>query len=493
MSDPFEIFSTAVANLTGLRPDLERSDQVRRTFDERVLATGDPPHVYIDRFNTSAQEQMLVIQQIVVNETSFFRNRPQLDTLTHRLLPRLVGRGPIRMLSAACSTGEEAYTLAIIALEAGLGPDTVEILGADISPAVLARARTAVYSAWSLREVSPARRDRWFERRGQRFALRDEVKRLVSFEQANLVAPGGRWARGPWDLALCRNMLMYLTLDAARAVVAKLHSALRVDGWLFLGHADSMRGLSDTFRVCEEDGTFFYQKTEEGLGAAAIAAGPWIGRGASTARTAPELAPAPELDGEWHSAIADSVERIDRLGRRKRDPVRPPTEAPVALDPLEAPRELLAREQYAKALDAVLEIGGNSPDAILLRAALQCHAGRLEEAEASCAALLHRDDTNAGAHFILGLCRSERDPKGAMGELRTAVFLDPEFALPRLHLGRLARRVGDFAMARASLEAALTLLVREDAARLALFGGGFDREALMDLCRRELASVREVS
>ncbi len=386
MSDPFEIFSTAVANLTGLRPDLERSDQVRRTFDERVLATGDPPHVYIDRFNTSAQEQMLVIQQIVVNETSFFRNRPQLDTLTHRLLPRLVGRGPIRMLSAACSTGEEAYTLAIIALEAGLGPDTVEILGADISPAVLARARTAVYSAWSLREVSPARRDRWFERRGQRFALRDEVKRLVSFEQANLVAPGGRWARGPWDLALCRNMLMYLTLDAARAVVAKLHSALRVDGWLFLGHADSMRGLSDTFRVCEEDGTFFYQKTEEGLGAAAIAAGPWIGRGASTARTAPELAPAPELDGEWHSAIADSVERIDRLGRRKRDPVRPPTEAPVALDPLEAPRELLAREQYAKALDAVLEIGGNSPDAILLRAALQCHAGRLEEAEASCAA-----------------------------------------------------------------------------------------------------------
>jgi chemotaxis protein methyltransferase CheR len=125
----------------------------------------------------------------------------------------------------------------------------------------------------------------------------------------------------------------------------------------------------------------------------------------------------------------------------------------------------------------------------LLHAVLLTHSGRLNEAEIVCGELLRNDDLDAGAHYLLALCReSASDARGAEEHDRLAAHLDPAFAMPRLHLGLLARRRGDLAAARRELAQALELLQREDAARVLLFGGGFRREALVTLCRAELGA-----
>ncbi len=129
------------------------------------------------------------------------------------------------------------------------------------------------------------------------------------------------------------------------------------------------------------------------------------------------------------------------------------------------------------------------PDAQLLVAALLTNANELLEAEKVCNHVLALDEMNAGAHYLMALCREHaRDRDGAIQHDQVATYLDSEFAMPRLHLGLIAKRSADMETARRELSRALLLLGREDASRILLFGGGFTREALMEFCRAQLRS-----
>jgi chemotaxis protein methyltransferase CheR len=147
---------------------------------------------------------------------------------------------------------------------------------------------------------------------------------------------------------------------------------------------------------------------------------------------------------------------------------------------------LLREERFAEALDCVRSKprdANQDPDLLLLEATLLAHRGDVAAAEAVCRRLLAVDELNAGAHYVLGLCREHSGHQaGAAEHYRVSAYLDAEFAMPRLHLGLLARRKGDRGVARRELNAALALLKRENASRLLLFGGGFSREALVALC-----------
>lgn len=127
------------------------------------------------------------------------------------------------------------------------------------------------------------------------------------------------------------------------------------------------------------------------------------------------------------------------------------------------------------------------PNVLLLEAALLTHRGQLAKAEGACQRLLELDALNAGAHYLLALCREGlRDAAGAVHHDLAAIDLDPSFAMPHLHLGLLARRAEDWPAAQRELRQALLLLERENDPRLLLFGGGFRRETLVALCHTEL-------
>jgi chemotaxis protein methyltransferase CheR len=157
--------------------------------------------------------------------------------------------------------------------------------------------------------------------------------------------------------------------------------------------------------------------------------------------------------------------------------------------------DLLHRERFADALEVLDEFSGpaeEDPEALLLRAVLLTHGGSLSAAERACRRLLEVDSRSAGAHVLLAMCREGvQDLPAAVEHCRTAITFDPEFAIPHVHLGRLARRMGDRRTARRQYAQSVRLLPAESGRRILLFGGGFDREALISLCRTQGTSMGE--
>jgi chemotaxis protein methyltransferase CheR len=460
----------------GLRFGEEKRDFLADILRQRMEALGSSSFPDYARRMGSPDELRELARLLTVPETFFFRGADQLRALRELVLPeRIRARAAtreLRLLSAGCAMGEEPYTLAMILRDAfpELRDWRIEVRGMDLNPHLLETAARARYSSWSLRETSSEQRERCFRREGQDYVPLDDYRELVSFRECNLSKPPpDALPFGAFDVVLCRNVIMYFTPEVMKSVVDRLSQALVPGGYLFLGYAETLRGLSQDFSLCHTHETFYYQK-----------------RASLPSFTAPPL-PAPPPPAEpstaWVDAIRDSSSRVESLARD----VAP---TPPAGNGMAKALDLLRRERFQEALDVV-----GSPedlDARLLRAVLLSHRGRTEEAEAACAEILRADDLNAGAHHLIALCRERAgDIENAIEQNRLAQYLDAGFAMPALHVGRLARRKRDLPLARRQLAQALTLLEREDASRILLFGGGFEREALIRLCRSELDACGE--
>jgi chemotaxis protein methyltransferase CheR len=161
---------------------------------------------------------------------------------------------------------------------------------------------------------------------------------------------------------------------------------------------------------------------------------------------------------------------------------------------LSAVLELLQEERFEQALAALQALPAeaqSSPDVQVLRGVLLANHGEPRQAEEACTSALKMDSLNAGAYYVMALCREQVDDRTtAMEHDQTAIYLDPSFAMPHLHLGLLAKRGGELDLAVQELSQASLLLPREDAPRVLVYGGGFSRAALVEVCRRELQGCR---
>jgi chemotaxis protein methyltransferase CheR len=485
--DRVERLRAVVARGLGLAFDETKSSFLEEVLARRAQYAGRDVEAYLARLETDPRRELrALVPDLTVGETYFFRNRDQFRALSEVVLPdRMRARASerrLRILSAGCASGEEAYSLAILVREHTPDPSwDVSILAVDVNPAALERAARACFTPWALRETSPDVEHRWFRADGRDLHLVDAARERVRFEEHNLVDDDPRlWPEETYDVVFCRNVLMYFTPECAVAVVERIRRSLAPGGYLFLGHAETLRGLSSDFHLCHTHGTFYYQRRDRD------------GARADPPPVATAVAESND-DGTWIERIRRASERIEAITGL------PPSGSPMATSPAERARPdlapalaLLAEERYADALDRVCALPSGvagDPDALLLRAVLLTHGGRLAEAEEACRGVLASDELNAGAHYALALCREGAgDLRGAVDEDQIALYLDGSFAMPRLHLGLLARKAGDRETARRELGQALVLLQREDPSRLLLFGGGFRREALRALCRAELES-----
>jgi chemotaxis protein methyltransferase CheR len=392
-------------------------------------------------------EMVELIEQLSITETYFFRHGEQFRALREEAVPqRVLARSSqrvLRMLSVACSSGEEAYSLAIVAKEAAPGPDwVISVTGIDANPAVLGQAAEGWYSPWSLRETPEPVKRRWFRAGERGYHVVDDIQRIVQFRRQNVAEPEeSLWRAGQYDVIFCRNLLMYLVPSVAQALVTRMTEALAPGGYLFLGHTDSLGADPEGLELRHSHDAFYYRRP---LPSAAPA---------PAARTV-TIAPPPELprpeDNVYQQALA-----------------------------------LFTEERYAEAL-ALLPDPSRSPER-LLRGVLLAQAGRLDDAVDTARRLIDDDGLNPDAHQLLGLClEGATAVSESLGQYRLAAYLDPDFALPRMRLGQLARRRGDDRAASGELERALALLPAEAELRITLFGGGFGRMALTALCRAEL-------
>jgi chemotaxis protein methyltransferase CheR len=438
---------------------------------------------------SSAHWQALV-QELTVAETYFFRNVEQFQALREEVLPRHLATQPspraLRCLSAGCASGEEAYSIVMTLASGGLDIDTgMSVRAIDLNPANLIRARSGCYGDWSLRETSQEMRQRWFRQRGREHVLDERIRQAVSFEVRNLVDEDEAfWLPDHYDVIFCRNVLMYFTPEHLQAALGRLTRSLAPGGHLFLGHAESLRGLSRAFHLRHTHGTFYYQrKTADEL------AGEVAGGGVASRR------PAASASSDWVQAIgsaADRVRELTSLPAKADVPMGGAQPSQAHGKTFERVFELFKQERFREALGVVAGLPAEAahlPDMRLLHAVLLVHSGLLAQAESLCQQLLREDELDANAHHLLSLCREGAgDHAGAVDSDQTAAYLDPAFAMPHLHLGLLARRQGDRQMVRKELGLALRLLSREDSKRLQLFGGGFNRQTLSSLCAAELAT-----
>lgn len=218
--------------------------QLRRIVSERCGLTGSSgASAYLALLRHSAEERKALLEAVIVPETFFFRHPESFHALVSWVRGR--DRFPVRILSAACSTGEETYSLAMALRDAGLAPDQFVVEGCDISAASIAEARRAVYTAKAFRSEPLNWRDRHFTRVEEGWRPKDDLRELVRFRQGNLFALEGE---GQWDVVFCRNVLIYFSPERQADVAALLGRILREDGILFLGPAEPPLFLSRGWR-----------------------------------------------------------------------------------------------------------------------------------------------------------------------------------------------------------------------------------------------------
>ncbi len=234
-------------DFTGYKsPTVERRVALR--MKEVGVATYDE---YIDYLELHGEEYAALFNAILINVTGFFRDGATWEYLATDVLPTLIEArppgAPIRVWSAGCATGEEAYSLAMV-LARVLGDeqfiDRVKIYATDIDEEALEQARPATYTSRQLEDVPQEALERFFERTEQRYAFRKDLRRSVVFGRNDLIqdAPISRI-----DLLVCRNTLMYFTAEIQRQILRRFHFALADHGYLLLGRSEMLTGRSHLF------------------------------------------------------------------------------------------------------------------------------------------------------------------------------------------------------------------------------------------------------
>lgn len=218
-----------------------------------------------------------VCEAMTTNESLFFRDGRPFELLRERILPDLMERRRnerrIRIWSAACSTGQEAYSVAMTLAEMGprLQGWTVDILATDYVPDVVDRARAGTFNHFEVQRGLPVQMlVKYFEQGDGGWRIKEPIRRMVRFEQGNLLEPFGRFGR--FDIVFCRNVLIYFDVEGKRDVLARLERATPEDGYLFLGAAETALGVTDAWSVVPGSNTTLFQRAPAGTAAGRVSA-----------------------------------------------------------------------------------------------------------------------------------------------------------------------------------------------------------------------------
>jgi chemotaxis protein methyltransferase CheR len=216
-------------------------------------------------------ELVALLNEITIGETCFFRNQPQLDALRQVVIPKILeakSKLPLRRLriwSAGCSTGEEPYTLSMLLLEEAhsrLKDWTIEILATDLNERSLAHAKNAIYGTYSTRNLTPYFRGKYFTPAAEQLQVQPLARNGINFSRLNLSDDGRMTFMKGLDVVFCCNVLIYFDLVSKRRVIQHFYNNLLPHGYLFLGHSESLYGVSDDFRLVHLPGATAYIKGE---------------------------------------------------------------------------------------------------------------------------------------------------------------------------------------------------------------------------------------
>lgn len=256
MPHDYENFVTKIYQKTGINLALYKEAQMKRRLTSLYQKKGFDS--FDDFLKALARDSELMnefLDRMTINVSEFYRNAKRWEVLDKSILPELLKGNPNpRIWSAACSTGEEPYTIAMV-LSKHIPLSKIQINATDIDENVIAKAKLGIYAERALNEVPKEMVKKHFRQEGTYFRVSDEIKTTVAFKKQNLLAdPFG----GPFDLIVCRNVLIYFTEEAKENLYRKFSAALKPGGILFVGSTEQI--FNPAVYEFETAETFFYRK-----------------------------------------------------------------------------------------------------------------------------------------------------------------------------------------------------------------------------------------
>jgi len=264
----FRLFKDLIYEECGVSLGLEKrtflESRLRRRMDELGIRSAYEYFSVVTTHQGRSQELPSLLDSLMICETSFFRNQPQFDLLREVVLPEIVRRKErdgiklLRLWSAGCSTGQEPYSAVMTLVETLPDPEawTLRIFASDLSFTALERAQCGLYRADQLKNMEPRYATKYFRQDNGYFKLSDSVRQRVIFDYHNLKHDNG--LRG-LDIILCRNVMIYFDAEEQRRLVSRFANCLVPGGFLFLGHAESLQGLSTRFAMVHRNKGIAYR------------------------------------------------------------------------------------------------------------------------------------------------------------------------------------------------------------------------------------------
>ena len=481
----FEALARRIGERTGLAFTADRRPGVESEFRRAMTRARvtDPARFgeWIEA-NVAAQDDL--IAALTVGETYFFREPGQFEFLRRTALPGLrEARGgwhEVRAWSAACSTGEEAYSLAILLAQEAPASRAL-VIGSDISEAALTRARQATYGPWSLRGEGADAARPYLRPVGRRFEVVEPIRQRVVFQRLNLASdayPSFATGIAGLDLILCRNVLIYLDARTIQAVIERLHESLAVGGWLVTASSDPpLAGRSAFEAVATEQGVFYRRR---GPSAPRVAAR----IGVPSTSNAQTGWPGPRPPGSRTRAESGGAPPAQA-------PDLPTSDAPIAEILAEA-REDLAQGRYARAVERTRALEGDAEaDALRIRALANLDPVAADR-DGLAATARHPCSTEIHHLRSVVLIALGRDAEAAAAA-RRVIYLDRSLAIAHFNLGSILRRLGEHDGARRAFRNARDLSAARPADEAIPLADGVRAGRLADLAAAQLARLDAAS
>lgn len=439
----FPLFQGLLEEESGLHFDPDRQQLLWEGLGERMAKReigSAREYFHLLKFHPEGKlEVRALIDLLTIGETYFFRNRPQFDALqTHVLLTlvsdRLLGSKTIRIWSAGCATGEEPYSIAITLLETLPSAESwqIHILATDINRKFLKRAEEGIYGARAVKEIPAQWFSKHFVERGGKFFLKESVKKLVTFSSHNLAKdPFTLAPMRDLDILFCRNVTIYFSLKTTRRIIDQFADCMSAAAHLFLGHAESLWGISDRFVPIESSRTILYRK-----------------------RSLKEAAEIPKPFVDLPEPATFLVEASTEL-----------------------PTSEIQKDPKHRAVQ-------------LAEASVLADQGRYEEAIPVIQQAAASDNLCAEAHYLLGvLCQKTQRLDRAIEAFERALYVDPTLALAWVSLGNIHRYQRRPAKAKREFRNALKALEARPEEELVRFSGDITGGYLKSAVRRTLEQM----
>lgn len=504
-NDDFLLFQDFLVTETGLYFDNSQDHSLLSALTERRFQKGRSTfreyYNYLHYHPEGRGELKELLLMITTGETYFFRNIAQFEVLMRDVLPEIIarkraaGHRTIKIWSAGCSRGDEAYSVAIALME--VLPDyrdwQVTLQGTDINRDVLEVARAAVFTAKDIGELPAELANKYFLRERNEYALNPDVKALANFFYHNLARDSfAQEGMQGVDIIFCRNVTIYFNLETTKALIGRFYDCLQEGGYLFLGHSETLWQINHRFRMVEYPHTFIYRK-DSAAGTPVSGARP--GASALEAVLGPVVLPSVVFQG-GSPAVLSTNERGSapflgeaplQTGKIDRDNVQ-------ALL-LEA-TYFFHNKQYVEALvrlDRIIARGEAHIRAIFLKAVIYADQERYDEAVSYCLTIVSRDALNVEATLLLATLKVKI---GKLSEaedfFRRVMYISPDEPLTYFHLANVYTAQKKFPRALLELKNAVRLLEKNAENEPVKFSEGLSCGVLLRVCKQRMASLQGV-